>query len=52
MVLVLTAVQGLLGYVQYFTGLPIVIVGTHMLGAALLAMALTNGTLNLYRNPV
>jgi cytochrome c oxidase assembly protein subunit 15 len=52
MVLVLTAVQGLLGYVQYFTGLPIVIVGTHMLGAGLLAMTLTSGTLNLYRNPV
>ncbi|MEI2825628.1 MAG: COX15/CtaA family protein [Dermatophilaceae bacterium] len=52
MVLVITAIQGVLGYVQFFTGLPAVIVGTHMLGAALLAMALTNGTLNLYRNPV
>ena len=52
MVLMLTAVQGVLGYVQYFTGLPIVIVGTLMLGAGLLAMTLTSGTLNLYRNPV
>ncbi len=52
MVLVITALQGVLGYVQFFTGLPAVIVGTHMLGAGLLAMALTNGTLNLYRNPV
>lgn len=52
MVLVITAIQGVLGYVQFFTGLPAVIISTHMLGAALLAMALTNGTLNLYRNPV
>jgi heme a synthase len=27
--------QGLVGYVQYFTGLPVVVVGLHMLGACL-----------------
>ena len=27
--------QGLIGFVQYFTHLPIVLVGTHMLGACL-----------------
>jgi cytochrome c oxidase assembly protein subunit 15 len=51
-VLIVTALQGVIGYVQYFTSLPVVLVGTHMLGSALLTLALTNGTLNLYRNPV
>ena len=37
---------------QFFTGLPIIVVLTHMLLAAVLAIALTYGTLNLYRNPV
>jgi cytochrome c oxidase assembly protein subunit 15 len=36
-----TLAQGLVGYVQYFTGLPAVLVGVHMLGAALLTAALT-----------
>lgn len=36
-----TLAQGLLGYVQYFTQLPAVLVGAHMLGAALLVTALT-----------
>jgi cytochrome c oxidase assembly protein subunit 15 len=31
--------QGLIGFVQYFTGLPIVLVGLHMLGATLLVVA-------------
>lgn len=51
-VLVVALLQGVLGYVQYFTGLPVVLVGLHMLGAALLSLALVNGTLNLYRDPV
>lgn len=34
--LVVTLVQGAIGYVQYFTGLPELLVGFHMLGAALL----------------
>ncbi|MBB2922183.1 COX15/CtaA family protein [Cellulomonas cellasea] len=38
---VVTLAQGLVGYVQYFTGLPALLVGVHMLGAALLAAALT-----------
>ena len=33
---VVTLLQGAIGYVQYFTGLPEVLVGLHMLGAALL----------------
>ncbi len=32
--------QGLLGYVQFFTDLPEILVGTHMLGAALVAAGL------------
>jgi cytochrome c oxidase assembly protein subunit 15 len=31
--------QGAIGFVQYFTGLPIVLVGLHMLGATLLVVA-------------
>jgi cytochrome c oxidase assembly protein subunit 15 len=31
--------QGAVGFVQYFTGLPIVLVGLHMLGAAILSAA-------------
>lgn len=31
--------QGLVGYVQYFTGLPVVLVGLHLLGACLVLVA-------------
>ena len=31
--------QGLVGFVQYFTDLPVVLVGLHMLGAALISAA-------------
>ena len=51
-VLHVSLLQGVLGYTQFFTGLPVVLVAAHMLLAALLAVALTNGTLNLYRHPV
>ena len=33
--------QGLVGFVQYFTDLPVVLVGLHLLGAALVATAAT-----------
>ena len=33
--------QGLVGFVQYFTDLPVVLVGLHLLGAALIAAAAT-----------
>ncbi|KRD45466.1 cytochrome oxidase assembly protein [Cellulomonas sp. Root930] len=36
-----TLAQGAIGYVQLFTGLPIALVNLHMLGAALLAAAVT-----------
>jgi cytochrome c oxidase assembly protein subunit 15 len=51
-VLVVTLAQGAIGYLQYFTGLPEALVAAHMLGAALLTVAVTAGVLNLYRNPV
>ena len=43
----ITLAQGLIGYVQLFTGLPIALVNLHMLGAAVLtaAIALFLGTL-------
>ncbi|HEX2894929.1 MAG TPA: COX15/CtaA family protein [Marmoricola sp.] len=37
----LEVAQGVLGFVQYFTDLPVVLVGLHMLGAALIAAAMT-----------
>jgi len=39
--LVVELAQGLIGFVQYFTDLPIVLVGFHMLGAALISAAVT-----------
>jgi cytochrome c oxidase assembly protein subunit 15 len=46
-VLGVSLAQGLIGYVQYFTGLPEAVVLAHMLGASLLVVALTNGLLAL-----
>ncbi len=34
--------QGAIGYAQYFTGLPPLLVGLHMLGAAILLATATN----------
>jgi cytochrome c oxidase assembly protein subunit 15 len=33
--------QGLVGFVQYFTDLPVVLVAVHLLGAALVSAALS-----------
>ncbi len=52
MVLVVTLAQGLIGYVQYFTKLPELLVLLHMLGASLLVVALTFGVLATRRHPV
>ncbi len=46
-VLVVTLAQGLIGYLQYFTGLPWVVVLAHMLGASLLVVAVTWAVLSL-----
>jgi cytochrome c oxidase assembly protein subunit 15 len=47
--LVVTLAQGLLGYVQYFTGLPEAVVVAHMLGAALLVIAVTALSVSVFR---
>ena len=39
--LVIEVAQGAIGFVQYFTDLPVVLVGFHMLGAALISAAVT-----------
>ncbi|MCB7138154.1 COX15/CtaA family protein [Cellulosimicrobium marinum] len=39
--LAITLAQGAIGYVQYFTGLPALLVGLHMLGSALLVAGTT-----------
>jgi cytochrome c oxidase assembly protein subunit 15 len=51
-VLLVTLLQGLIGYVQYFTGLPEVLVLAHMLGATALVVALAYGVLDLRSTPV
>src|SRR3954447_4498069 len=39
--LVVELAQGLIGFVQYFTDLPVVLVGFHMLGAAIISATVT-----------
>jgi cytochrome c oxidase assembly protein subunit 15 len=39
--LVVELAQGAIGFVQYFTGVPVVLVGFHMFGAALVSAAIT-----------
>jgi len=41
LLLITELAQGTIGFVQYFTDLPIVLVGFHMLGAALISAAMT-----------
>lgn len=45
-------VQGLIGYVQYFTDLPEVLVGAHMLGAGLLVIATVRLVLSMRERSV
>jgi heme a synthase len=44
--------QGVIGYVQYFTELPTVLVGLHMLGAALIWIAVLRVALSMRERPV
>ena len=41
--------QGTIGFVQYFTNLPVVLVGFHMLGAALISACVTWALLRVRR---
>lgn len=43
--------QGLIGYVQYFTGVPAVLVAVHMLGASLLVVSVTATLHGVLRPP-
>nr|WP_286219534.1 COX15/CtaA family protein [Paraoerskovia sediminicola] len=47
LLLAITLAQGAIGYVQYFTGLPELLVGLHMLGAALLVAGTTRLVLSM-----
>ncbi|WP_245993277.1 COX15/CtaA family protein [Xylanimonas allomyrinae] len=47
LLVVVTAAQGAIGYTQYFTGLPALLVGFHMAGSALLLWATANTVLHL-----
>ncbi|HEX3790911.1 MAG TPA: COX15/CtaA family protein, partial [Pseudonocardiaceae bacterium] len=52
LVLAVQVVQGLLGWVQYATGLPRIVVGLHMLGAGLLVVVTVRMVLSLRARPV
>ena len=45
--LVVELAQGLIGFVQYFTDLPVVLVGFHMLGAAIISATVTRALLEV-----
>lgn len=49
--LAVTLAQGLIGYVQYFTGLPIGLVALHLFGSAALVTAVTFAVLALRTRP-
>jgi cytochrome c oxidase assembly protein subunit 15 len=51
LLLVLLA-QGVIGYVQYFTGVPELLVGLHMLGSSLMWIAVLRLALSLRERPV
>jgi cytochrome c oxidase assembly protein subunit 15 len=51
-VLGITVLQAMIGYAQYLTGLPDVLVMVHMLGASLVAVSLTFGVLSLRKRDV
>ncbi|MEC3852524.1 COX15/CtaA family protein [Paenarthrobacter ureafaciens] len=42
LMLAVTALQAVIGFTQYYNGIPVLLVGAHMLGAALLMSASTN----------
>ncbi|CAB4707935.1 unannotated protein [freshwater metagenome] len=45
MLLLVEVAQSTIGFVQYFTDLPVVLVGFHVLGAAIISAAVTNALL-------
>ncbi|MGB3258341.1 MAG: COX15/CtaA family protein [Ornithinimicrobium sp.] len=51
LVLLISLAQGVLGYVQYATGVPVPLVSLHMLGACLLTATLTWGLWSVFAKP-
>jgi cytochrome c oxidase assembly protein subunit 15 len=49
--LVVTLLQGAIGYIQYFTDLPGALVAAHMLGASLLTVTVTGAVLAVTGTP-
>jgi cytochrome c oxidase assembly protein subunit 15 len=49
--LIVELAQGLIGFVQYFTDLPVVLVGVHLLGAAVLAAVVTQMVIEVREGP-
>ncbi|MEU7021371.1 COX15/CtaA family protein [Streptomyces sp. NPDC046203] len=49
--LVVLAAQGVIGYVQYFTGVPEILVGAHMLGSSLMWVAVVRLAMSLRERP-
>jgi cytochrome c oxidase assembly protein subunit 15 len=49
--LVVLLLQGAVGYVQYFTGVPEILVGVHMLGSALMWIAVVRLALSVRERP-
>ncbi|MER7518791.1 COX15/CtaA family protein [Streptomyces sp. NPDC126499] len=50
--LIVLVAQGAVGYVQYFTGVPELLVGAHMLGSSLMWIAVLRLALSLRERPV
>lgn len=50
--LVVELAQGLIGYVQYFTDLPVALVAAHMFGAGVLVVAAVRAVLSMRERPV
>lgn len=48
LVIAAAILEGIIGYTQHFLGLPEILVGLHMLGAALIVTAVTYGCCSLY----
>ena len=52
-IMLISLAQGVVGYTQYLTGLPEILVLVHMLGAAALTVTVTGGLMSLWsREPV
>jgi cytochrome c oxidase assembly protein subunit 15 len=51
MLIVIELAQGLIGFIQYFTNLPVLLVGAHMLGACLVWLGTLSVLWNIRERP-